>query len=172
MSTVNSKTHCTGLHEFQSMRLFVCLPFNLLVCSSSEEKKSFPEPISQYTLSSSSPYQHTKLWCSYVMSEKQKQGGGLLSCVRGWGLRGGAGSHFLSLSYTVASLSFFHDFTKVTHSLCLSVCLSLCLHLTLVQLQGTILSHLERAGWKKRNDNYVAVLMGITSTCKRKLTAH
>lgn len=48
-------------------------------------KVSFsPELISQNTLSSFYSNQCTQLWCSYVMSEKQKQGGGLLSCVRAW----------------------------------------------------------------------------------------
>lgn len=94
-----SKEHSDwNVKHFAQVRInlqSVCL-FNLLACSSNKNKnkKSSPEPISQYTLSASSPYQHTKPWCSYVMSEKQKQGGGLLSCVRGWGLRGVPGHTF------------------------------------------------------------------------------
>lgn len=53
----------------------ICLPAHLSTCVFDEQKKVFisPEPISQNMLSSSSSYQHTKPWHSYVSSEKKKQ---------------------------------------------------------------------------------------------------
>lgn len=72
--------------------LYICLPLCFSISlhvqqtKKKEKRESLfpPEAISQNTLSSSSSYQQTKPWRSYVTSEKQKQGGGLLSCVTGW----------------------------------------------------------------------------------------
>lgn len=67
--------------------------------------------ISQNTQGSSSSYQHTRPRRSHVMSEEQKQGGGLHCCVRGWVL-----GHSFSPSLILQLVSLFHGHTKVTCS--------------------------------------------------------
>lgn len=78
-----------------TFRLFVCQPAFLSSCMAHATKPPFLASLSE-PVSLSSSYQRTKPWCSYVMTEGQKQGGGFLSCVR--------------------FLSFSHVFTNIVYS--------------------------------------------------------